>query len=115
MKQDKTLKLDENNLFNKERLQQYDRDGQIGFLGYLIRHRKWKIADNNIVFPYIKSTEEIEKVLSDYNTSAIKDVLNIQRQALSDVIRFGTYNYEQILDRKLEEVEEREDNKNICK
>ena len=108
MEQENLLTFDEKSLFNNEKLQQYDKDGQIGFLGYLIRYENWKITNNKIVFPEIKSEEEIERALADYNASVIKNTLNIKRQALSDVTRFGTYDYERILDRKLEEIEKSE-------
>lgn len=111
MEQENLLTFDEKSLFNNEKLQQYDKDGQIGFLGYLIRYENWKITNNKIVFPEIKSEEEIERALADYNASVIKNTLNIKRQALSDVTRFGTYDYERILDRKLEEIEKSEDKK----
>lgn len=107
------LKYSEEKLFNSERLHQYDEDGQKGFLGYLIRNRNWEINNNTIIFPEIRTTEKIEKALSDYNISVLKDILYTKREALSAVTRLGTYNYEKILDKQIKEIEKNEDNKKV--
>ena len=66
MEQNNVLKFNEKELFNSEILHQYDEDGQLGFLGYLLRYKQWKILDNNIIFPEIKKQAEIEKTLWEY-------------------------------------------------
>lgn len=100
-----TLKFDDKNLFNIELLQQYDNDGQRGFLGYLLRYKKWEIDKNKIVFPDIKSSEEIQKALSEYNIEIKKDNFRIKNAMLEKVSIFGLARCEQMLKSEQKEIE----------
>ena len=89
MKEEIILKFDEKNLFNKDILHQYDEDGQKGFLGYLLRKNSWRISNNQIVFPDIKSNEKIKNLLKDYDTDIKKNNLIIKKDTLDKVMVLG--------------------------
>lgn len=99
------LKYDEINSFNNEIIKQYDSDGQKGFLGYLLRYKKWKIVGNEIIFPEIKSNAQIKKVLKEYNLDSQKYCNQIQRRTLGDVSIFGLARLEHMLQADKEKFE----------
>lgn len=100
------LTYDEKELFNSEILQQYDNDGQRGFLGYLIRHEKWTIEGGEIIFPDVKSEEIIQKLLKDYDTDVKKSNLQIMKQDLRNVSVFGLASLEHTIERIEKEIKE---------
>lgn len=53
-------------------MQQYDLEGQIYILGYMLRKEKWKIENNKIIFPDVKSETQIKKIVK-MNELDLKD------------------------------------------
>lgn len=82
------LQYDDNKLFNNDILQQYDEDGQKGFLGFLLRYEKWKIEENKIIFPKIKQ-KDVENLLKYYESSTRNYNLMIKRKTLDGISIFG--------------------------
>lgn len=89
MEQDKILSFNENSLFNSEILHQYDNDGQKGFLGYLLRYKQWKIVDNNIIFPNIKTRQQIYSSLKEYEYDEKIQNTKIRQTVIRTVKYFG--------------------------
>ncbi len=89
MEQDKILCFNENSLFNSEILHQYDNDGQKGFLGYLLRYKQWKIVDNNIIFPNIKTRQQIYSSLKEYEYDEKIQNTKIRQTVIRTVKYFG--------------------------
>ena len=102
------LKFDENNLFNSEILQQYDRDGQLGLMGYLLRNEKWEIVDNQIVFPEIQTEEKIQKSIEKYNLNVKKSLLQAKREVINLVFVLGYAETKTRLDKERDEIESKE-------
>lgn len=98
------LSFDEKELFNNKLTQQYDEDGQKGFLGYLLRYKQWKLNENKIVFPDVKTNEQVNELLKEYNRETLKDYLKIQRGILDKVAIFGVTNLEQMIKKKYAEI-----------
>lgn len=94
------LTYDTRNLFNSNLLQQYDSDGQKGFLGYLLRHKNWKIEENKILFPDINTKDEINKLTKEYDLEYIKMNYEIQKQTLKEASIFGINELEEMLKNK---------------
>ena len=65
------LEFDSQNLFNSNKLQQYDKDGQLGFLGYLLRDEKFKIENNKIIFKGIKTEDDVERKIDKFDTETV--------------------------------------------
>lgn len=103
--QNSILRYDEINLFNNDIIKQYDNDGQKGFLGYLLRYKKWKVVGNEIVFPDIKNNIQIKKLLKEYNLDSQKYCNQIQRRTLQDVSIFGLARLEHMLQMEQEKIE----------
>ncbi len=116
MEQNNVLKFNEKELFNSEVLHQYDKDGQLGFLGYLLRYKQWEILDNNIIFPEIKQQEELAKALVEYTNDKKIENIKIRQQELRDARYFGIEHCErsteQALKHLLKKKENLEKNKN---
>ncbi len=53
-------------------MQQYDLEGQIYILGYMLRKEKWKIENNKIIFPDVKNETQIKKIVK-MNELDLKD------------------------------------------
>lgn len=103
--QNSILRYDEINLFNNDIIKQYDNDGQKGFLGYLLRYKKWKVVGNEIIFPDIKNNTQIKKLLKEYNLDSQKYCNQIQRRTLQDVSIFGLARLEHMLQMEQEKIE----------
>lgn len=99
--EDNILKFNEKDLFNNEILHQYDKDGQLGFLGYLLRNKNWRMIDNSIEFPEITSKEKIQKVLKEYDKDTRKQYLQAQKRALERAYIEGNETYSKQLDEEL--------------
>jgi hypothetical protein len=108
MNKESILEFDEKKLFNKDILQQYDEDGQKGFLGYLIRNKKWQIVRNKIVFPEIQKDEEIKCLLKDYDMDIMKNNLIIKKDILDKVFVLGFLRTKEIIDDESKEIRNRE-------
>lgn len=100
-----SLKFDEKNCFNSTILQQYDNDGQIDFVYYLMKNAEWRIADNCIVFPEINKKEQIEKLLKQCNQNSIRESLKQQKIALESANIIGTDNCLKNINSRLEQIE----------
>ena len=111
MNSEEVLKFDELELFNNEILQQYDNDGQKGFLGYLIRYEKWKIEGGEIIFPNVNSKERIQKLLRDYEIDVRKINLQIMKQDLRNVSMFGLDGLEEMIKKTEKEIRQNINNK----
>ena len=83
------LTFDEKELFNDRILQQYDEDGQKGVLGYLLRYKQWKIENNKIVFPDIKTRLQIFYLLREYENDERIQNTKIRQQVIRNVKSFG--------------------------
>lgn len=105
MQENETLKFNEKDLFNNQILQQYNKDGQLGFLGYLLRHKQWKISEKNIEFIDISSENQIEKLLKEYSTAVRKYNIKEQKYAVERANFIGNENYIQTLNKRLESLE----------
>ncbi len=105
------LKFDNKNLFNSKLLQQYDEEGQKGYLGYLIQNRYWKIENNKLIFPDIDSNKKIKEVIEEYTTNSIKNNINAKEQALSDALMYGIDEVMQNLKNRQKELEQGKNNK----
>ena len=105
--QNSILKYDEINLFNNELIKKYDND-QKGFLGYLLRYKKWKVVGNEIVFPDIKNNIQIKKLLKEYNLDSQKYCNQIQKRTLQDVSIFGLARLEHMLQMEQEKIEKKQ-------
>ena len=105
MQENETLKFNEKDLFYNQILQQYDKDGQLGFLGYLLRHKQWRISEENIEFIDISSKNQIEKLLKEYNTAVRKYNIKEQKNAVERANFIGNDNYIQTLNKRLESLE----------
>lgn len=108
IKLDEILKFDENNSFNNEILHQYDLEGQKGFLGYLLQNSLWNIVNNQIIFPNIKTSEEIEKLLIEYDTDVKKRNISIQKDILDKIMVLGFSRTKDMIDDDVKEIESRE-------
>lgn len=101
MDKDNILKFDEKGLFNSNLLQQYDEHGQKGFLGYLLRYKNWKIDENKIIFPDIKSNEKIQELLIEYDKDTKKNYINIQNVTLEKVSIYGLTQCQEMLKKEI--------------
>ncbi len=110
MEQDNILKFNETKLFNYEFLHQYDKDGQLGFLGYLLRYKQWKISDNNINFPEIKQQDDIAKALIEYTNDKKVENIKIKQQILRDARYFGIEHCEKSTEQALNHLLKKKEN-----
>ncbi len=106
--EENALKFDENNLFNSEILHQYDSDGQLGFMGYLLRNEKWKIVDNQIIFPEIQTEEKIQESIERYDLNLKKQLLQVKREVINLVFVLGYAETKTKLDKERDEIESKE-------
>ena len=102
------LSFNKQELFNNDILKQYDEDGQLGFLGYLLRNKEFIIEDNNIIFSKITSQSKIKKVLGEYNKQCIKEYLKAQKTILDDALVWGITETKDKIDKKIKEIEAKE-------
>ena len=89
MEQENILKFNDKELFSNKILHQYDEDGQKGFLGFLLRYKQWEIVNNNIIFPNIKTRQEIVNLLREYEYDEKIQYTKIRQQAIRNVKYFG--------------------------
>lgn len=89
MNNEKILKFNDKGLFNYEILHQYDEEGQKMFLGYLIISELWEIQKNNIVFPCIKTKQEVQKAIEQYNETTMRANLIIKQKVIDDIYFLG--------------------------
>ena len=89
MNEVETLKFNDKELFNYKSLQQYDEEGQKLFLGYLIIKELWEIQDKCIVFPSIKTQQEVQKAIEEYNDTTIRANLVIQQRVVEEITLLG--------------------------
>ncbi len=47
---------------NSKHLKQYDLDGQIYILEYMLRHEQWKIENDKIIFPSITNDIKVQRI-----------------------------------------------------
>lgn len=102
------LSFNNEDLFNNDILKQYDEDGQLSIVGYLMRNKKFIIEDNNIIFPTITSQSKIRQVIDEYNKDYIKGYLKTQKTILDEVLVFGITETKDRLDDKIRELEKEE-------
>lgn len=112
MKRENVLTFDEKELFNSEILQQYDNDGQRGFLGYLIRHEKWTIEGGEIIFPEITKEEQIKEKIQAFDDYTKKGVLIAQKGIINEIYLFGGEEVRQKINKELQEIDNREESRN---
>ena len=107
-----SLKFDTEELFNNKELQFYDKDAQIGFLGYLIRNEEWKIISNKIVFPNIKTENEIQRLLRKYDADIMKTDLRVKQGALETISMVGLIKFQNMLNQekqRIKKIEKKQD------
>lgn len=108
MRSNYSLEYDREKLFNSTRLQEYDREGQNYFLGYLIRKNyNFQIKDNKIVFVDIFTKKMINSIINQYNNEMQRNNINKKLGAIKDIEVMGTEEYKEILEKKLKELEEK--------
>lgn len=105
MVEKKELKFDVEQLFNYEKLHEYDEDGQKGFLGYLIREEQWKIENDSIVFPNIVNVEQIENLLDKFNDTILRANLIVKQSVINQIYLYGTEEFRKQLDKQIEEID----------
>ena len=105
--EENTLKFDVKHLFNYEMLHEYDMDGQKGFLGYLLRTATWNIINNQIIFPNIKTSVIVEKLLKDYDTDVRKNNLLIKKDTLDKVFVYGFTRVKDMVDNDEKNIDKR--------
>lgn len=88
MEKENILKFNDKELFSNKILHQYDEDGQKGFLGFLLRYKQWEIVNNNIIFPNIKTQQEIVNLLGEYEYDEKIQYTKIRQQAIRNVKYF---------------------------
>ncbi len=108
MNEVETLKFNDKELFNYKSLHQYAEEGQKLFLGYLIIKELWEIQDKCIVFPSIKTQQEVQKAIEEYNDTTIRANLVIQQRVAEEITMLGEKEFKQ----KVEENLKKLDNKN---
>lgn len=89
MEQEKILKYNNKELFNYDILHRYDEDGQKGFLGYLLRYKQWEIKDDNIIFPDIKTRQQIPNIIREYDNDKRIEVIKIRQEVIRTAKYFG--------------------------
>ena len=112
MKENETLKYNEDKLFNSENLQQYDEEGQKYFLGYLLRKGyKFEIREKEIIFTDITSEKKVNEMIEHYNNDSKIDNLNTKREAVRAIRVMGTEEYSKTIEKKLRDLKKRENEK----
>lgn len=112
MKENESLKYNEEKLFNSESLQQYDAEGQKYFLGYLFRKGyKFQIKEKEIIFTDITSEKKVNEMIEHYNNDVRIDNLNVKREAIRAIRVMGTEEYSKTIEKKLRELKKRENEK----
>ena len=102
------LSFNNEDLFNNDILKQYDEDGQLSIVGYLMRNKKFIIEDNNIIFPTITSQSKIRQVIDEYNKDCIREYLKAQKMILDEVLVLGITRAKDNVDDKLRVLETKE-------
>ena len=113
MEEQYALKFDTKKLFNSSRLQQYDEDGQKGFLGYLIKNEKMEIKNNSIVFPDITTEDKIEEKIKAYNVDTRKFIIKNNLQAFFVANIVGSETYQKDLEKEFNELNKNQVNEQI--
>lgn len=107
------LIFDEKELFNSQILQQYDNDGQKGFLGYLMRYEKWTVEGGEIKFPEITKEEQIKERLQAFNDDTKKSMLIAQKGIINEIYMFGGDEVRKRINKALQEIDDRERSRNM--
>ena len=105
MKEVVMLKFSKEKLFNNKLLRQYDENGQLGFLGYLLRYKQWNIVDNNIVFPEIKGKEQISNTLKEYENNIKMEITKIRQETLRNASSLGIEFCEKLEESRLKHIQ----------
>lgn len=98
MENEKPLAFEVDKLFNNNILQQYDKDGQIGFLKYLLTKDNWKIENNKIVFNEINTEEKVNKEIEKFDIYIRKRNYQIQKSILEKAMVLGVFKTKELLD-----------------
>lgn len=98
------LEFDSQNLFNSNKLQQYDKDGQLGFLGYLLRDEKFKIENNKIIFKGIKTEDDVEIKIDKFDTEKHIEYIKHQLSAVDNSMIVGLSEYKKRLEQTYKEL-----------
>ena len=109
---EEVLRFNEKELFNNEILQQYDTDGQKGFLGYLIRNEEWKIENNKIIFPEITKEEQIKEIIQAFDDYNKKGVLIAQKGIINEIYLLGGEEVRKRINKELQGIDDREKSRN---
>ena len=102
------LSFNNEDLFNNEILKQYDENGQLNIVGYLMKNKKFIIENNNIIFPTITSQSKIRQVIDKYNKDCIKEYLKAQKIILDEVLLLGIAETKNKIDDKIKKLETEE-------
>ena len=100
MENEKPLAFEVDKLFNNNILQQYDKDGQIGFLKYLLTKDNWKIEDNKIIFNEINTDEKVNEEIEKFDIYIRKRNYQIQKPILEKAMVLGIFKTQELLDKK---------------
>ncbi len=98
MENEKPLEFDVSKLFNNNILHQYDKDGQITFLGYLLTKDNWRIKDNKIIFNEINTDEKINEEIEKFDIYIRKRKYKTQKLILETAMVVGIFETKELLD-----------------
>lgn len=109
MEKEKPLTFEVDKLFNNNILQQYDKDGQIGFLKYLLTKDNWKIENNKIIFNEINTDEKVNEEIEKFDIYIRKRNHQIQKTILDKAMVLGVFKTKELLDEERKVIVKKEE------
>lgn len=92
---------------NSELLNEYDLDGQIYELTYLLRTQNWKIENNRIVFPEIKDETMVSDLIAINTNKYILQLLEARKNEITNCSIYGIQNSSNRIEKEIQHYKNR--------
>lgn len=109
MENGKPLEFEVDKLFNNNILQQYDKDGQIGFLRYFLTKANWKIENNKIIFNEINTDKKVSEEIEKFEIYIRKRNYQTQKIILEKAMVLGVFKTKELLDEEKKVIVKKEE------